>query len=84
MPVDLRGVLHGALDVSTPTFAFERVRERAAARLRSRERRRARSMLSAAALVALVALFAGSYGQNVVQPAAVAALPVPAPAPQAT
>src|SRR5208283_1694723 len=84
MPVDLRGVLHGALDVTTPPFAFERVRERAAARLRTRERRRTRSMLSAAALVALIALFAGGYAPGVSYAAAIAALPIPAPAPQTT
>jgi hypothetical protein len=84
MPVDLRGALHGALDVATPGFSFEGVQERAAARLRWRGRRRARSMLSAAALVALVALFAGGYAPNVAQPSAIAALPLPAPAPQAT
>jgi len=84
MPVDLRGALNGALDVTTPSFAIERVRARAAAALRSRERRRARSMLSGAALVALIALFAGGYGPRAAYPPAVAALPVPAPAPQAT
>ena len=84
MPVDLRGALHGALDVTTPPFAFGRVRERAAARLRSRERRRARSMFSVGALVALIALFAGGYAPSAAHAAAIAALPVPAPAPQAT
>ncbi|MGB6986943.1 MAG: hypothetical protein WBD74_13315 [Candidatus Aquilonibacter sp.] len=84
MPVDLRGVLHGALDVTAPPFAFESVRARAAARLRALERRRARSMLSIAAFVAAIALFAGGYAPNVAQPAVIAAFPVPAPAPLAT
>ena len=84
MPVDLRGALRGALDVTTPAFALERVRERAVARLCLRERRRVRSMFSAAALVALIALFAGSYGPITSHAAAIAAAPIPAPAPQAT
>jgi hypothetical protein len=84
MPVDLRGALRGALDVKTPRFVFARVRERAAARLRIRETRRARSMFSGAALVALIALFAGSYAPSTTHAAAIAAVPIPAPAPQAT
>jgi hypothetical protein len=84
MPVDLRGALHGALDVTAPPFTIAPVRERAIARLRQRERRHARSILSAAALVMLVAVFAGGCGPRVPYTAAIAALPLPAPAPQAT
>ncbi len=84
MPVDLRGALRGALDVTGPPFEMQRVRARVGARLRGRETRRARSMFSLAAFVAVVALFAGGYAPTAAHAAAIAALPVPAPAPQAT
>jgi hypothetical protein len=84
MPVDLRGALRGALDIAAPPFAFERVRARAQERLRAGERRRARSMVLVAAFVAVMAIFAGVNAPRVSYAAAVAALPVPAPAPQAT
>jgi hypothetical protein len=83
MPVDLRGALCAALDVETPPLQFERIRERASRRLRSRERRRSRTMLTAAALVALLAVFAG--GRETVAPyPGVAVAPAPAPSPLAT
>ncbi len=84
MPVDLRGALRGALDVVAPPFEMQRVRARVSARLRGRETRRARSMFSLAAFVAVVALFAGGHAPSAAHGAAVAALPAPAPAPQAT
>lgn len=84
MPVDLRGVVCGALDVAVPPFTIERVRGRAATRLRVLERRRARSMLSAAAFIAAIALFAGGYAPSIAHAAAIAALPAPAPSPLAT
>jgi hypothetical protein len=84
MPVDLRGALLGALDVATPPFAYERVRARAHEHLGASERRRVRSVLPVAAFVAVLAIFAGANAPRVTYPAAVAALPVPAPAPQAT
>lgn len=84
MPVDLRGALHGALDVAVPSFAFDRVRARARERLGACERHRARSILSMAAFVAAMAIFAGANAPRMTYPAAVAALPAPAPAPQAT
>jgi hypothetical protein len=83
MPVDLHGALRAALDVTLPPLRFERIRERAARHVQVRERRRARTMLSAAALVALFALFAGEQGNPTFYPA-VAAAPAPAPAPLAT
>jgi hypothetical protein len=83
MPVDLKGALRAALDVETPPLRFERIWERAARQMRARERRRARTMLSAAALVALIAVFAGEQAEVTYYPA-VAAAPAPAPAPVAT
>lgn len=84
MPVDLRNALCSALDVSAPPLRIARVRERAAARLRALERRRGRSILSIAAFVAALALFAGGYAPSLAQPAVIAVLPAPAPAPLAT
>ncbi len=83
MPVDLRGALRTALDVDTPPFRFERIVERAACRLRAAQRRRSRTMLSAAALVALIAVFAGEQAGPAFYPA-VAVAPAPAPSPLAT
>ncbi len=84
MPVDLRSALCSALDVAAPPLRIARVRERAAARLRALKRRRTRSMLSIAAFVAATALFAGGYAPSAAQPAVIAAVPAPAPAPRAT
>jgi hypothetical protein len=84
MPVDLRGALRGALDIAAPPFAFEHVCARAQKRLRAEERRRARSMVSIAAFIAAMAILAGVNAPRVTYAAAVAALPAPAPAPQAT
>jgi DNA-binding FadR family transcriptional regulator len=83
MPVDLRGALRTALDVEVPALALERITERAARRLRSLKRRRSRAMLSAAALVALIAVFAGGQETAAFYPA-IAAAPAPAPSPLAT
>ncbi|HTU69769.1 MAG TPA: hypothetical protein VMF11_05560 [Candidatus Baltobacteraceae bacterium] len=84
MPVDLRAALRAALDVTAPSFALGRMRERAAQYRRRTERRRARTMLSAAALLASLALFAGEYGAAPIHVSAVAVAPVPAPSPLAT
>jgi hypothetical protein len=81
---DLRATVCGALDVVIPPLALERVRERAAARRRKKERRRLRTLRGAAALVAVLALFAAGYGPRIEHASAIAALPVPAPAPLAT
>ncbi len=83
MPVDLRGALRTALDVDVPAPQLERIGERAARRVRLLRRRRSRAMLSAAALVALIAVFAGGQETAVFYPA-IAAAPVPAPSPLAT
>jgi hypothetical protein len=83
MPVDLRGALRAALDVDVPALQCERIGERAVRRLRSLQRRRSRAMLSAAALVALIAVFAGGQDTAVFYPA-IAAAPAPAPSPLAT
>jgi RNA polymerase sigma factor (sigma-70 family) len=84
MPIDLRAALHGALDVETPPFVLDRVHRRAIRRTQSLERRSTRAMLSAAALVAVLAVFVGGNASGVAAPEAVAALPAPAPAPLAT
>jgi hypothetical protein len=83
MPVDLKGALRSALDVEAPPLRFERICERAVRQVRMRQRRCARRRLSAAALVALIAVFAGEQA-NVTSYPAVAAAPAPAPAPVAT
>jgi len=83
MPVDLRGAMRTALDVDAPQLQFERICERAAWRLRSLERRRSRRMVSAAALVALLAVFAGGH-RSVTYDPTVAVAPAPAPSPLAT
>jgi hypothetical protein len=83
MPVDLRGALRTALDVDAPPLQLERIGERVARRVRSLQRRRSRSMLSVAALVALIAVFAGGQETAVFYPA-IAAAPAPAPSPLAT
>jgi hypothetical protein len=83
MPVDLDSALRATLDVALPPLRFERICERAARHVHARERRHARAMLSAAALVALIALFAGEQAETTFY-APVAAAPAPAPAPLAT
>ncbi|HTV92851.1 MAG TPA: hypothetical protein VMG98_09065 [Verrucomicrobiae bacterium] len=83
MPADLRGALRAALDVDTPPLRYERIFDRAACRLRSTQRRRSRTMLSAAALVALIAVFAGEQTGPAFYPV-VAVAPAPAPSPLAT
>ena len=83
MPVDLRAAIRGALDVTAPPFASSRIRTRAAERLRALARRRSRSVLSLAALVAGLAIFAGGSSVDATG-TVVAALPAPAPAPAAT
>ena len=84
MPVDLRAALRGALDVAVPPVALERVRALAALQTRRIERRRSRSMLTAAAFIATLAIVAGGFGTVAVQTTSLAALPAPAPAPLAT
>jgi len=83
MPVDLRAALRAALDVEVPPLRFEPIFDRAARGLRSAQRRRSRTMLTAAALVALIAVFAGERAEPAFFPA-VAVVPAPAPSPLAT
>lgn len=84
MPFDLRAALRAALDVNAPPLSLERVRGRTTNQVRALERRRTRTMLTAAALVAVLALFAGGADVVPIDASGVAVAPVPAPSPLAT
>jgi hypothetical protein len=84
MRVDLRAVLSSALDVAVPPFSIESIARRATDQHRAERRTASHALLTIAAFVAIAAIGACGYSSAPTGRAALAALPVPAPAPLST